>query len=84
MPTMAYHDCTFNPTDDASYTDISWYDAVSPYWNGGMVWGGAYVLGHQAVSVTTDPIFVSKLPPGNELSATLQPMEVRSEGENVG
>jgi hypothetical protein len=84
MPTMAYRDYTFYPTDDASYADISWYDAVSPYWNGGMVWGGAYVLGHQVVSVTTDPIFVSKLPPGNELSATLQSMEVRSEGENVG
>jgi hypothetical protein len=49
-----------------------------------MVWDGAYVLGHQVVSVTTDPIFVSNLLPMHEMSATIQPPEVRSGDENVG
>jgi hypothetical protein len=49
-----------------------------------MVWNGAYVLGHQVVSVTTDPIFVSNLLPMHEMSATIQPSEVRSGDENVG
>jgi hypothetical protein len=49
------------------------------------VWfGTAYVLNHQVVSVTTDPIFVSNLIPALELSATIQTPETRSEGENVG
>jgi hypothetical protein len=48
-----------------------------------MIWEGAYVLNHQVVSVTTDPIFVSNLPPALELSATIQAQEARSEGENV-
>jgi hypothetical protein len=41
-------------------------------------------LNHQVVSVTTDPIFVSNLPPGLELSATIQTPEARSGDENVG
>jgi hypothetical protein len=49
-----------------------------------MVWDGAYVLNHQVVSVTTDPIFVPNLLPTLELSATFQPPEVRSGDENVG
>jgi hypothetical protein len=49
-----------------------------------MVWGGAYVLNHQIVPVTTDPIFVSNLLPGHELSATIQGQEARSEDDNVG
>jgi hypothetical protein len=84
------HECDyeFYPSDDPSYQNNDWYDAISPYWTGGMVWGGAYVLahetGHQVVSVTTDPIFIFDLPQGNELSATLHPAEARSEGGNVG
>jgi hypothetical protein len=35
---------TFHPSNDQSYHDHSWYDVISPYWTGGMVWGGAYVL----------------------------------------
>jgi hypothetical protein len=58
-------------------------DAISPYWTGGMIWDGAYVLNHQVVSVTTDPIFVSNLPLALELSATIQAPEARSEDENV-
>ena len=77
-------DHIFHPYNDASHYDISWYDAVSPYWTGGMIWKGAYVLGHQVVSVTTDPIFINNLLPGHELSVTLQTQEVRSEDENVG
>jgi hypothetical protein len=49
-----------------------------------MVWNGAYVLNHQVVSVTTDPIFVPNLPPVSELSATIQTPEARSGDENVG
>jgi hypothetical protein len=49
-----------------------------------MIWDGACVLNHQLVSVTTDPIFVSDLPPALELSATIQVPETRSEGKNVG
>jgi hypothetical protein len=49
-----------------------------------MVWDGAYVLNHQVVSVTTDPIFVSDLLPSLELSSTIQAREVRSEDENIG
>jgi hypothetical protein len=80
---------TFYPYNDPSHDDISWYDAISPYWTGGMVWSGAYVLanttGHQVVSVTTDPIFISNLPPAHELSATIQAPEVRSEDDrNAG
>jgi hypothetical protein len=74
----------FHPIDDPSCQGISWYDSISPYWTGGMVWGSAYVLNHQAVSVTTDPIFVSDLLPAFELSTTIQTPEVRSEDENVG
>jgi hypothetical protein len=78
--------CVFNfhPMDDPSCQDNTWYDAISPYWTGGMIWDGAYVLNHQVVSVTTDPIFVSNLPLALELSATIQAPEARSEGENVG
>jgi hypothetical protein len=57
---------TFHPINDPSCHDNTWYDAISPYWTGGMVWGGAYVLNHQVVSVSTDPIFVSSLLPLNE------------------
>jgi hypothetical protein len=49
-----------------------------------MVWDGAYVLKHQVVSVTTDLIFVSNLPPALELFATIQTPEARSGDENVG
>jgi hypothetical protein len=49
-----------------------------------MIWNGAYVLGHQVVSVTVDPIFISNLPPSHELSTTIQASEVRSEDEHVG
>jgi hypothetical protein len=49
-----------------------------------MVWDGAYVLNHQVVYVTTDPILVSNLPPALELSATTQAPEARGEDENVG
>ena len=75
---------SFYPIDDPSYQDITWYDAISPYWTGGMVWNSAYVLNHQVIAVTTDPIFVSDLPPALELSATIQTPEARSEDENVG
>ena len=75
---------TFHPLNDVSHYDISWYDAISPYWTEGMIWNGAYVLGHQVVSVTIDPIFISNLPPTHELSATIQASEARSEGEHVG
>jgi hypothetical protein len=61
----------FNPMDDPSCQDNTWYDAISPYWTGGMIWDGVYVLNHQVVSVTTDPIFVSNLNPALELSTTL-------------
>jgi hypothetical protein len=70
--------------DDPSCQDNTWYDAISPYWTGGMIWDGAYVLNHQVVSVTTDPIFVSNLPQALELSGTIQAPEARSEDENVG
>jgi hypothetical protein len=49
-----------------------------------MIWDGAYFLNHQVVSVTTNPTFVSNLPPALELSATIQAPEARSEGENAG
>jgi hypothetical protein len=75
---------TFHPLNDISHCDISWYDAISPYWTEGMIWNGAYVLGHQVVSVTIDPIFISNLPPTHELSGTIQASEARSEGEHVG
>jgi hypothetical protein len=78
------YDNYFYPNNDPSSQDTTWYDAISPYWTGGMVWQGAYVLSHQVVSVTTDPIFVSNLTPALELSATIQTLEARSEGENVG
>jgi hypothetical protein len=74
----------FHPINDPSCHDNTWYDAISPYWTGGMVWGGAYVLNHQVVSVSTDPIFVSNLLPLNELSATIQTPEARSGDKNVG
>jgi hypothetical protein len=70
--------------DDPSCQDNTCYDAISPYWTGGMIWDGAYVLNHQVVSVTTDPIFVSNLPLALELSATIQAPEARSEDDNVG
>jgi hypothetical protein len=82
-PMETYHN-NFHPMDDPSCQDNSWYDAISPYWTDGMIWDGAYVLNHQVVSVTTDPIFVSNLPPASELPATIQTPEARSEGENVG
>ncbi|OEU23519.1 hypothetical protein FRACYDRAFT_233689 [Fragilariopsis cylindrus CCMP1102] len=69
------------PIDDPSCQDITWYDAISPYWTGGMIWDGAYVLNHQVVSVTTDPIFVSDLLPAFELSATIQSPKARSGGD---
>ena len=72
------------PIDDPSCQDITWYDAISPYWTGGMIWDGAYVLNHQVVSVTTDPIFVSDLLPAFELSATIQTPKARSGGKHVG
>jgi hypothetical protein len=81
---METYDNHFHPMDDPSCQDNTWYDAISPYWTGGMIWDGAYVLNHQVVYVTTDPIFVSDLPPALELSATIQTPEARSEGENVG
>jgi hypothetical protein len=62
----------FHPIDDPSCQDNTWYDAISPYWTGGMVWKGAYVLNHQVVSVTTEPIFVSNLSSALELSGVLQ------------
>jgi hypothetical protein len=36
-----YNNYTFYPNDDPSHCDNKWYDALSPYWTGGMVWGGA-------------------------------------------
>jgi hypothetical protein len=88
-PTFISHlveecDNNFHPIDDPSCQDNTWYDAISPYWSGGFIWDGAYVLNHQVVSVTTDPIFLSDLPPALELPATIQTPEARSEGENVG
>jgi hypothetical protein len=80
----AHDNYVFYSSDDPSYHDISWYDAISPYWTGGMVWNGAYVLNHQVVSVTTGPIFVSNLLPEHELSATVHTPQVRSGDENVG
>jgi hypothetical protein len=77
------YDNIFHPIDDPSCQDTLWYNAVCPYWSGGFIWDGAYVLNHQVVSVTTDPIFLSDLPPMLELSATIQTPEARSEGENV-
>jgi hypothetical protein len=74
-----YHD-EFHPMDDPSCCNSTWYDAICPYWTGGMIWDGAYVLNHQVVSVNTDPVFVSNLPPALELSATIQTPEARSEG----
>jgi hypothetical protein len=81
---MDEYDNNYYPIDDSSCQDITWYDAISPHWKGGMVWDGAYVLNHQVVSVTTDPIFVSNLPPALKLSATIQTPEARSGDENVG
>jgi hypothetical protein len=44
-----------------------------------------YVLANEVVSVSTDPIFISNLPPALELSATIQTPEARSGGDkNVG
>jgi hypothetical protein len=60
---METYDNDFHPMDDPSCQDNIWYDAISPYWTGGMIWDSAYVLNHQVVSVTIDPIFVSNLPP---------------------
>jgi hypothetical protein len=84
QPSYDYDNYVFHSIDDPSYHDNSWYDAISPYWTGGMVWNGAYVLNHQVVSVTTDPIFVSNLLPEHELSATVHTPQVRSGDENVG
>jgi hypothetical protein len=80
MESCAYN---FYPMDDPSCQDNTWYDAISPYWTGGMIWDGAYVLNHQVVSVATDPIFASNLPPALELSATIKAPEARIEDENV-
>jgi hypothetical protein len=82
-PVETYID-DFRPMDDPSCQDHTWYDAICPYWTGGMIWDSAYVLNHQVVSVYTDPVFVSNLTPALELSATIQTQEPRSEGENVG
>jgi hypothetical protein len=81
---METYENLFHRMDDPSCQDSTWYDAISPYWTGGMIWDGAYVLNHQVVSVTTDPIFVSDLPLALEMAATIQAPEARSEGENVG
>ncbi|OEU07508.1 hypothetical protein FRACYDRAFT_250929 [Fragilariopsis cylindrus CCMP1102] len=78
------HDRNFYPIDDPSYQNITWYDAISPYWTGDMVWNSAYVLNHQVVSVTTRPIFVSDLLPAFEMSATIHTPKAKSGGENVG
>jgi hypothetical protein len=77
--------CVYNfyPMDDPLCQDNTWYDAISPYWTVGMILDSAYILNHQVVYVTTDPIFVSNLPLALELSATIQAPEARSEGENV-
>jgi hypothetical protein len=32
----------FHPSDDPSCQDNTWYDAISPYWTGGMIWDGAF------------------------------------------
>ena len=81
------------PTNDSTYDtstmteyyhDNDWYDATAPLWTGGLFWKGAYVLNHQVVSITTDPVFVSNLLPENELSPTLNHKEVRSVGSKVG
>jgi hypothetical protein len=53
-------DHSFHPFNDASHYNMSWYNAISPHWTGGLIWNGAYVLGHQVVSVTVDPIFFIK------------------------
>jgi hypothetical protein len=74
----------FHPIDDPSCQDHTWYDAVCPYWTGGMIWDSAYVLNHQVVLVNTDPVFIPDLPPALELSATIQTQETRSEGKNAG
>jgi hypothetical protein len=84
LPEATYDDYTFCPNDDTSCHNYTWYDAIFPYWMGGMIWTGTYILNHQMVSVTTDPIFVSDLLPGHELSATIQTPEARSEDDNVG
>ena len=34
------YDYEFYPSDDPSYLNDNWYDAISPYWTGGMIWGG--------------------------------------------
>jgi hypothetical protein len=81
---METYENLFHPMDDPSCQDNTWYDAISPYWTGGMIWDGAYILNHQVVSVTTDPIFVSDLPPALEMSATIQAPEAKSEGKNDG
>jgi hypothetical protein len=75
---------SFSIFDDPSCQDTKWYDAISPCWTGGMVWNGAYVLNHQVVSVTTDPVFISNLLPALELPTTIQAPEARSEDDNVG
>jgi hypothetical protein len=41
---METYDNNFHPMDDPSCQDNTWYDAISPYWTGGMIWDGAYVL----------------------------------------
>jgi hypothetical protein len=81
-PVETYID-DFRPMDNPSCQDHTWYDAICPYWTGGMIWDSAYILNHQVVSVNTDPVFVSNLTPALELSATIQTQEPRSEGENV-
>jgi hypothetical protein len=78
-----YREYVYHPINDPSCHDNRWYDAISPYWTGGMVWDGAYVLGHQVVSVCTDPIFVSNLAPENELSTTIQAPEAMNDGGNI-
>jgi hypothetical protein len=78
----AYNEYIFHPSN--VHPIITIVGMMPSYWTGGMVWHGAYVLNHQVVSVTTDPIFVPNLLPTHELSATIQASEARSEGENVG
>jgi hypothetical protein len=82
-PTITYYD-DFHPMDDPSCCNHTWYDAICPYWTGGMIWDGVYVLNHQVVLVNSDPVFVSKLPHALEFSATIQAQEAIDEVENVG
>jgi hypothetical protein len=55
---MDEYDNIYNAIDDSSYQDTTWYDAIVPYWRGGMIWGGAYVLNRiPAMAVYIRPLF---------------------------